>query len=113
MGLGYRVNMVNLLSVFDNFFVHDDDDDPNAETCVDPALRSAIKSALNRTEEVSCKGIVNTLVSSLNRPGWAINCVRLGDLSVDTYFKDFDFCFYMAELQSYDLFLRLAKIDYI
>ncbi|KAL6743331.1 hypothetical protein Aduo_016379 [Ancylostoma duodenale] len=92
--------------------VLNEDDDPNADTCVDPLLRSQIKNALNGTSEISCKGIVNTLVSSLNRPGWAINCANVGEASIDTSFKDDNFCFYMVGLQSDVYFLRLAKIDY-
>ncbi|EYC09934.1 hypothetical protein Y032_0058g2895 [Ancylostoma ceylanicum] len=92
--------------------MRDNDDDPNADTCIDPDLRSQIKNVLNDTSDLSCQGIVNTLVSSLNRPGWAMNCAKLGDFSVDASFKDVNFCFYMMDSQTDVFLLRLAKIDY-
>ncbi|RCN40432.1 hypothetical protein ANCCAN_13633 [Ancylostoma caninum] len=54
-----------------------DEDDLNARSCIDPVLRSEIKSALNSTDEISC--------------------------------KDFNFYYYVAELQASSL--HLAKID--
>ncbi|RCN45383.1 hypothetical protein ANCCAN_08604 [Ancylostoma caninum] len=92
--------------------MRDDDDDPNASTCIDPQLRADIRDALGGLEEQSCKGIVDTLVSNLNRPGWAINCVNFEDFSYDGIYQDMNFCAYFVSTSS-DIFdIRLGMIDY-
>ncbi|KIH61413.1 hypothetical protein ANCDUO_08319 [Ancylostoma duodenale] len=65
----------------------DDDDDPNAEWCIDPQLKADIRDALGGLEKLSCKGIVDTLVSNLNRPGWAINCVDYENFGFDSFYQ--------------------------
>ncbi|EPB74061.1 hypothetical protein ANCCEY_06848 [Ancylostoma ceylanicum] len=109
----------------------DDDDDPNATSCVDPQLRKEIRRVLGGA--VSCKvgstssvrmktklslstphhyqKVVDTLLSNLNRPGWAVNCVAFEDSGLDIYYQDMNFCDYTTSWQSYVFDIRLAKID--
>ncbi|EYC45235.1 hypothetical protein Y032_0435g1421 [Ancylostoma ceylanicum] len=92
--------------------MRDDDDDTNADTCIDPQLRADIRDALGSLEELSCKGIVDTLVSNLNRPGWAINCVDFDEFGYDAFFQDMNFCAYLVYSSSDVFDIRLGMIDY-
>ncbi|CAP23741.2 Protein CBG02858 [Caenorhabditis briggsae] len=91
--------------------VANDDEDPNARSCVDPVLRQDVKAALQKATQNTCKNIVNTLVLNLNRPGWAITCIRYNDQAIDDYISDMNFCSYDGG-EYHDVFtVRLAKLD--
>ncbi|CAP23742.1 Protein CBG02857 [Caenorhabditis briggsae] len=88
-----------------------DDDDPNAEFCVDPVLRQDIANALQKTTQNSCKNIVNTLVLNLNRPGWAITCIQFDEFALDGVISDKNFCSYDAVQNNEIYTIRLGKLD--
>ncbi|KAF1765361.1 hypothetical protein GCK72_005313 [Caenorhabditis remanei] len=74
-------------------------------------LRQDVKNALQKATQNSCKNIVNTLVLNLNRPGWAITCIRYNDFAIDDSVSDMNFCSYDAgQFQDYYT-IRLAKLD--
>ncbi|PAV84441.1 hypothetical protein WR25_09278 isoform C [Diploscapter pachys] len=58
-------------------------DDPNAEFCEDATLRADINASLSKVPDPSCKSILNTLLTSVNRPGWCINVVRFDLIGID------------------------------
>ncbi|KAL6743371.1 hypothetical protein Aduo_016416 [Ancylostoma duodenale] len=87
----------------------DDDDDPNAITCADPQLRAEIRGILYNA--VSCKRVVEALLSNKNRQGWAVNCVSYEDSGSDHVYEDMNFCAYIAFMPPYIIDIRLAKID--
>ncbi|CAB3405325.1 unnamed protein product [Caenorhabditis bovis] len=88
-----------------------DDDDPNAETCIDPVLRQDVADALKKNTQWHCKGIVNTLVLNLNRPGWAITCIKFDEFGFDEFVQDVNFCSYDAFNAPDTYTIRLAKLD--
>ncbi|CAL2033097.1 unnamed protein product [Caenorhabditis brenneri] len=88
-----------------------DDDDPNAQFCVDPVLRQDVANALKKTTQNSCKNIVNTLVLNLNRPGWAITCIQFDEFALDGVVSDKNFCSYDAVANGEIYTIRLAKLD--
>uniref|UniRef100_A0A8R1I1J2 Uncharacterized protein n=1 Tax=Caenorhabditis japonica TaxID=281687 RepID=A0A8R1I1J2_CAEJA len=87
------------------------DEDPNAATCVDPVLRQDVANALKKTTQNNCKNIVNTLVLNLNRPGWAITCIKFDEISMDDATTDKNFCSYDASVNDGIYTIRLAKLD--
>ncbi|KAK6757299.1 hypothetical protein RB195_015242 [Necator americanus] len=91
--------------------MRDDGDDPNADSCIDPVLRTDIANALNKVVDHSCKGIVKTLLFNLNRPGWAVNCVDFDEMSLDGIVEDLNFCAYTGIVPPLIFDIRLGKID--